>query len=196
MSWYTVNPLIPGTPMYGNEWVSKDPKGANPDDTDKSAWHKVTLCPSCPTSDRIVGNNSYASSVGMGVVGNLKGRSDFQIASYNSTDGNNGADWHRIGSIKLPSLHVNLLDGAKLTYSNQPQEQYMAHSCPLYIKLVDQPYFRHGLQMNLSFTDGHVETVQYSKMKQTHDVGGNSVTYLESDYYWYPNVNIPGGDMR
>ncbi len=64
--WFTLNPLIPGAPMTSNEWLNKDPAAHTQDGsgnrlngTDKSSWHKVTLCPSCPTSSRVMGNNGY-----------------------------------------------------------------------------------------------------------------------------------------
>ena len=49
--------------MLGSEWFDKDP-AANVDGTgaDKSSWHKVMLCPSCPTSERVMGNICYAVS--------------------------------------------------------------------------------------------------------------------------------------
>ena len=66
-TWFTLNPLIPGTPMFTVEWVEKDPASANVDgsEADKSSWHKVLMCPSCPTSDRVVGNIGYVASIGM-----------------------------------------------------------------------------------------------------------------------------------
>ena len=46
--WFSLNPLIPGTPMTGSQWCEKDPAaafGATGPGTgaDKSSWHKVLL---------------------------------------------------------------------------------------------------------------------------------------------------------
>ena len=56
-----------------------------------------------------------------------------------------------------------------------------------------EEYARHSLAVNLSMTDGHVETVGIAKLKTT---GSNGQPYVKSDYYWFPGVNMPGGELR
>ena len=46
--------------------------------------------------------------------------------------------------------------------------------------------------MNMSFTDGHVESVPLDKaLKDNPDAGQR---YIVTDYYWYPGVDVWGGD--
>ena len=45
----------------------------------------------------------------------------------------------------------------------------------------------------MSFTDGHVEATPIDKALNN---GTNGKRYLINDYYWYPGVNIAGGDDR
>ena len=65
--WFSLNPLIPGTPMPGAEWLKKDPLAhIESNGVDKSSWHKVLSCPSATMDDRVMGNISYQANVGMG----------------------------------------------------------------------------------------------------------------------------------
>ena len=54
-TFFTLNPLIPGTPMFTNEWKDKDPAahimqgGGN--GADKSAWHKGPSAPPAPPTN-------------------------------------------------------------------------------------------------------------------------------------------------
>ncbi len=110
--WFTLNPIIPGTPMFGSEWREKDPRSHVPDDqtaADKSSWHKVLLCPSCPTSKRVMGNISYQASIGMGHSWTVQ-----QNAWLDSAGGTKAATWHRVSGIKYASIHVNVVDGTSL----------------------------------------------------------------------------------
>ena len=54
-------------------------------------------------------------------------------------------------------------------------------------------YFRHDRALNMSFTDGHVEATPLDKATKNHESGK---TYLVADYYWYPGVDVWGGDKR
>ncbi len=100
--WFSYNPLIPETPMNFDKWCEKDPMAADGTGTDKSSWHKILLCPSCPTSERVVGNISYACSVGMSCI---------EGYFYSSIWWAKACAWHRVSGIKYPSIHVNFLDG-------------------------------------------------------------------------------------
>ena len=114
-TWFTLNPLIPGTPMLTVEWVEKDPASANVDgsEADKSSWHKVLMCPSCPTSDRVVGNIGYVASIGMSW--SYRAQQNYLEDGYKAA-----ADWHRVSAIKYASTHVNFFDGAPSGPQNIP----------------------------------------------------------------------------
>ncbi|MGN0866628.1 MAG: DUF1559 domain-containing protein [Oligosphaeraceae bacterium] len=190
VTWFTLNPLIPGTPMTIGEWTDKDPMSdALSGTTDKSAWHKVTLCPSCPTSERLTGNVGYQASVTCSqMAAEIKWAPHFMHDSAGWT----AAQWHRISSITMPSLHFNMTDGTrpKAAYAGI-QDGHVTG--PKMICNDPDLYFRHSEQMNAGFTDGHVEAIAKSKAKNNSDKG---VPYLVSDYYWYPTVNIAGGENR
>ena len=196
-TWFTLNPLIPETPMTTNTWNDKDPMAANPYDggkEDKSSWHKILLCPSCPTNYRVCGNISYVAALGM---------SYSYIGSHSYLTGNYAAaaDWHRVSSIKYPSIHVNFCDGAPADVGNI---NYAVAVRRYGLKPTSGPektwnathfaFFRHSQQMNLTFSDGHVEACHNSKQLKTNSDKG--VSYFISDYYWYPNCDVPGGDDR
>lgn len=189
-SWFTLNPLVPGAPLNGKEWTDRDPAATLGGGADKSAWHKVLLCPSCPTSERVMGNIGYQASVGMGwsrfVKSSTAGATLLALASGMDASARNAANWHRIGSIKLPSLHINFIDGT----NGQEAQGIIIAMDPNFIKVVKYSpfFFRHGNMMNMSFTDGHAEAINISK--------ANGNDYIIKDYYWYPNVNIYGGDKR
>ncbi|MGN0866763.1 MAG: DUF1559 domain-containing protein [Oligosphaeraceae bacterium] len=186
ISWYCLNPLIPGTPMVNHDWWEKDPAAkTGSGGADKSSWHKVTLCPSCPTSDRVMGNNGYQASAGMSWW-----RRGYNALWGLSASNCKAADWHRISSIKYASLHINFVDGS----ANNGFGTDCIVIAPHAILNYESYFFRHSDQMNASFTDGHVETIALQKAKNTNpDKGAN---YLTTDYYWYPNCNIAGGEDR
>ena len=196
-SWFSMNPTIPGTPMSMNEWTNKDPMSDVLTGTeDKSAWHKVTLCPSCATNERVAGNLGYQASFSMSwtqLGENWYGHFTTATSANKDAVWASAADWHRVSSIKYASLHPNLMEGvrwvrgyadAATTYVSGPRPIFWEDS---------GIYFRHSRAMNISFTDGHVEAVSIEKSKST-DSSGNY--YIVSDYYWYPNCNIKGGDDR
>ena len=195
--WFTLNPIIPGTPMFGSEWREKDPRSHVPDDqtaADKSSWHKVLLCPSCPTSKRVMGNISYQASIGMGHSWTVQ-----QNAWLDSAGGTKSATWHRVSGIKYASIHVNVVDGTSLEGNGGG---WTAHDHSWRTAVVTNPnhiyncredYYRHSRAFNMSFTDGHVEATPIDKALRKAE---NGKIYLINDYYWYPGVNIAGGDDR
>ena len=192
--WFSLNPLVPGTPLTGAKWLAKDPAANRVDSgaEDKSAWHKTLLCPSCPTSQRVMGNISYQASIGMSH--SLYVQKQTWMENYSGgVYGASAATWHRVGSIKYASLHVNLTDGTTRGESAHGLYDAIFVSAD-YMKLYADDYARHSLAANLSFTDGHVESASVSKMKTNNgDLGRN---YIYTDYYWYPGVDMPGGEKR
>ena len=194
-SWFSLNSLIPETPMTTNKWAEKDPLSVDPNGTgeDKSAWHKILLCPSCPTSERVCGNISYVASLGMSY--SFRGAESYLDADYKAAAG-----WHRVSSIQYPSIHVNFFDGAH----SGPQAN-LTGVCMFALAPTNGPcstwnnpqnlkFFRHSDQINMSFSDGHVEACPLSKARTNNPTKGGR--YFISDYYWYPNCNVVGGDDR
>ena len=187
--WFSYNPLVPETPMNWEKWCEKDPKAGNMDSgEDKSSWHKILMCPSCPTSERVLGNICYQASVGMSFIEHYyTHQSDFSWGA--------ACSWKRVSSVKYPSIHINLMDGTSNSlWPNETQIHYdiIAQT----VEANYSTYFRHGDMMNMSFTDGHVETVARSKCKSVNPVAPGGY-YFSSDYYWLPGVqNQPGGDTR
>ncbi len=194
--WYTVNPIISGCPMTTKEWADKDPasdiregKGG----ADKSSWHKVALCPSCPTSDRVLGNISYQASPGMGHC------KPFSLGGwgtpYNGKYPASEVTWRRVSSIKYASIHVNLLDGVNGSRNGLTSDyEGIILTIPNWVYACKLGYFRHSRALNMSFTDGHVESSPIDKVERNnHDAG---LPYFECDYYWYPNWPSWGGDKR
>ena len=182
--WFCYNPMIPGTPMDWSEWCAKDPAGGwdvtRTGKEDKSSWHKVLHCPSLSTNDRVIGNIGYQCNVAMGYMG--------QYIGWGGNDWNMSCQWHRISSIKYPTIFLNVMDGTRETgWDNMP------YIHPDYIVRADTEFFRHGNQMNATFSDGHVETIPYFKIKNNTE----GFPYLKSDYYWFPGWNTKfGGDIR
>jgi len=197
-AWFTVNPLVPGTPMTGVQWVAKDPAGkiqsaagSTSTEADQGAWHKILQCPSCPTNERVCGNISYQSNAGF----------SYWRQFYTAADmfGVNGATkacgWHRIGSIKYPSIHPDQLDGANT-------DNAVGTSCITTTNALKSRssgtlgnclnYYRHSLMMNACFSDGHAETIPYAKTQLWDGDAGQ--WKLVVDYYWYPGVDVYGGD--
>ena len=190
--WFCYNPMIPGTPMDWSEWYGKDPAGGwnvmDGGQADKSAWHKVLHCPSCPTSDRVIGNIGYQVNVAMSYMGQYKEGGSM------GTDWQPYCDWHRISSIKYPSIFINVMDG-----NRQGIWERMPYTHPDYVmsasnSTVRDGYFRHSTQMNATFADGHVEAIPVTKAMNKDTYG---VPYLKADYYWFPGWNPRhGGDIR
>ncbi|MCQ2402123.1 MAG: type II secretion system GspH family protein [Lentisphaeria bacterium] len=188
--WYSANSIIPGAPLTSKDWTDKDAyaKGMAADGTsstgaDQSSWHKVMMCPSCPPTDRVQGNICYQASIGFCYS---KRAANNAIAGT----GMEGAPtWHRISSIKYPSLHVNQFDG-----SNKSAQNSALCVKPSRIRDTNavMTYFRHSMQMNACFSDGHVETIPYQKAK-TQNPDSNTM-FLDTDYYWYPNCDVYGGE--
>ena len=182
--WFCYNPIVPGTPMKYEEWLEKDPFTELEDGkADKSSWHKVLLCPSCPTSERVIGNISYECSLGMSYD------KDWKAAGL---DWSKACDWHRISSIKYPAIHINFLDGSR----SKPIDSKWFWTHPDWVVEKRDYYFRHGRQLNFSATDGHVETMDYQKAITYNPGPTPAGWYVHTDYYWFPNANVVGGDIR
>ena len=195
-TWFTQNPIIPGCPMSGKEWCDKDPYANSLDtgsEADKSSWHKVTLCPSCPTSDRLCGNLGYQANVGMSYTqmkaawyGHFFHGAEYEAGWFT------GTGWHRVSSIKYSSIHVNLVDGSRWPGADNSTTNLTGPRGIWYNQAKGAEYFRHGRAMNMSFTDGHVESVPLDKaLKDNPDAGQR---YIVTDYYWFPGVDVWGGD--
>jgi len=187
--WFTLNPLIPGAPMSAKEWYDKD-NAAYIDGgaADNSSWHKIMLCPSAPTNTRVTGNICYQASPGLGNCGKI-----IEIGwGYATTDARSKAStWHRVSSIKYPSLHVNIFDGSRNAGWSDAivlgPENFNSTVCKTEL-------FRHALCLNANFSDGHAEPVAFSKASTTHPtLGGLNII---ADFYWYPNCDVVGGDKR
>ena len=198
ITWYTVNPIIPGTPMNCEEWYKKDKaayiEGGEPETSD---WHKVTLCPSINPSDRVGGNNGYQANVGMSECKSLRESTGMHEDYYDRSSGLNSTKasvWHRVSGIKYTSLHVNYLDGHLLTVFSSGAARTLIATCARYPSDIGIDWFRHSMAINLSFSDGHVESAPYAKAKAYN--GDLKDYYLCTDYYWYPGVNMPGGDLK
>ncbi len=177
--WFCYNPMIPETPMDWSTWYDKDPKAADLDSgTDKSAWHKIMHCPSCPTSERVLGNIGYQASIGMSFL--------YGWNNNNADTLNIGSNWHRISTIKYPSIFVNVFDGT----NKAGLKNLFCTSGDQVISMGDltirAAYFRHSKMMNFAFGDGHVEAINDQKCNDYN---------LLTQYYWYPGFNSNmGGD--
>ncbi len=191
VSWFTLNPLVPGTPMTEKEWYNKD-KASDPtaSNADESGWHKVLLCPSCPTSQRTMGNISYQANMGMGHAMRIYSG---DWSGFDESGSNLAATWHRISSVKYPSIYVNIVDGTRIQPANNSQWMIFTYPGAMtnesgYVGTKDA-YCRHSMNCNFSFSDGHVEAVNKAKF-----VDGGVQGNLKMSYYWYPNCNVYGGD--
>ncbi len=193
--WFTLNPLIPGTPMDGATWLSKDPAAIIENGgADQSAWHKVTLCPSGKPSERLMGNIGYQCSVGMSHSYTLKQQTWMHQSPDKSTNGTQAAEWHRVSSIKYASLHINYLDGTTLTFFGSGGWRTCIATVARYLTDQNLEFFRHSLAVNLSMTDGHVESTPYGASRKQN--GDLKDFYTCTNYYWYPGVDMPGGEKR
>ncbi len=185
INWMTVNPLVPGTPMDWQTWVAKDPAAVNPatDPNGNESWHKMLSCPSCPTEQRMRGNVGYVLQAGAGACPGLLAIADDSTNAYRKA-----CQWHRISSIKYPSIFVNYLDGTSKTAWN------VAVSFNETLFTADsRPYIcRHGLAFNISLGDGHVEPIHMAQTTLCYN--GKSGYAHRDNYYWYPGVDIYGGE--
>ncbi len=190
--WFSVNPLIPGAPMTFLDWYNKDKAAAMSGGADESAWHKVTLCPSCPSADRIYGNNAYDINAGIGFCLGIS-TSDWIFDTVGTKNGKAASGWHRVSSLKSAGITVNLTDGAQMTEI----DGNWVDSMIITPHLVDAlgagrtRFFRHSNQLNASFADGHVEAIPLQKQATSNSSGNR---YFLADYCWYPGVDMPGGD--
>ena len=172
--WFCYNPMIPETSMDWSVWYDKDPKAKDLDaGEDKSSWHKILHCPSCPTSERLYGNIGYQANIGM------------SFCSGWTYDGAVACSWHRVSSIKYPSIFINIYDGT--SQSGLQALPWTSADQPL---VASNYYFRHSKMMNFSFSDGHVEAINEQKASP------NFSYPLRRQYYWYPGLNSEhGGDL-
>ena len=190
--WMTCNPIVPGTPMTASEWCAKDELAKNMttvvgSGNDGSSWHKIMMCPSCPPSERVCGNVCYQVSYGF----SYSKRVQTLLGSSKKAAG----DWHRVSSIKYPTIHVNQFDGTNITSQNTacavPENMLRGGT-----DFANVPYyFRHSMQLNACFSDGHAETI-HSKKCSVWDSSDPAGMFLTKDYYWFPNVDCVGGDQR
>ncbi len=192
--WFSINPIVPGTPMTGAEWAAKDPAsdfGYKSQSTgeNKGSWHKILMCPSCPPDEIIVGNLGYQNNGGAGYWGRMATATTALFGMSSSAKA--AAEWLRISGIKYPSIHPNQFDGTcKNRYA------YAAVTCgynPLKDSSDALPYYRHGMLMNTNFSDGHAEGINYRNAVVWDGDKGQFLLVL--NYYWYPNCDYPGGDM-
>ena len=186
--WFTVNPIIPSAPMTAYQWYQKDNAAETTlNGTENSGWHKMFFCPSAGSSGRILGNIDYQASVGLGFCHRIQNGALFNQGE----DYYKASTWHRISSIKVPTLHVNVMDGSAEGTGNG---NIICNAPYCLTSNVKATIFRHGNQMNMSFSDGHVEAVAYQKAVTTDNVNGG--TFITSDFYWYPGCNVIGGDKN
>ena len=208
--WFTSNPIVPGCPMTAGSWCDKDEYANTMTDngvctgTDGSAWHKIMMCPSCPPDERVVGNICYQSSFGFSY--SLRR----QNADSSSKKKAAAATWHRIGSIRYPSIHVNQFDGSNKKGSTDGSRYCWTalKDSNIYANTDKLSFFRHSMNMNMCFSDGHAEPVNYGKADTTRMVPSSQLpelgsqdderasTFFRFDYYWYPGVDCYGGDNR
>ena len=194
-TWYTLNPIVPGTPMNGQEWATKDPAANIGSTPDKGSWHKVLDCPSCSGDDRVTGNISYQFNVGASYY--KKFLSGTPWGDWGPAGAYKASTWHRISSIKIPTLFVNVVDGAKanqLGSDNFVGVVFFSNTLCRSAANGDGDilrFFRHSLNMNMAFGDGHVEAVNRSKVN-----GYSSAAGFIYDFYWYPGANCAGGEAN
>jgi len=106
--------------------------------------------------------------------------------------------WHRVSGIKYPGIHINLLDGVLnaqwLGYNKSAvvATGYSVVGLTLSNASNALSYFRHSLCMNVSMSDGHVEAVNIAKAKTR----SGSDYLLDADFYWYPGMDIAGGEKN
>ncbi|MCQ2404002.1 MAG: DUF1559 domain-containing protein [Lentisphaeria bacterium] len=188
VTWFTLNPIIPGCPMNAYNWYDKDKASDRTvaGNVDNGSWHKVMQCPSCPPDQRVMGNISYQANTGMGYAKRINSGE----WAWGPGTAYKSATWHRISSIKYPSIYVNIVDG-----TNVPMPTMYLIVCPesyMYSSVeTKMAYCRHSNNCNFSFGDGHVEPVSIGKF-----VESNEDAFLRKSFYWYPGVMCGGGDDR
>ena len=193
VSWHTLNPLLPGAPMSGDKYLEKDP-AANMAGTgaDQSSWHKIYMCPSCPPDHRCAMNTSYQCNMGMGYNERIYNNE----SGYDEEGCNKSATWHRISSIKYPTIYVNFTDGVNTDKAGNASYYSTAAWTNVGVMVylgegVKLGYCRHSLSCNFAFGDGHVEAVSKSVFQD-----GTNEGYLRRKFYWYPGTNTNGGDKN
>ena len=192
--WFTLIPTIPGAPMKGTEWVSKDPaanKKSGQEGEDRGSWHKVLDCPSCSPDLRVAGNISYGINVCAShyyrYQANTEGWKSWCYVTVHPS-----ATWHRISTIRSASQFVNLTDIAKCNMLGTNDISGFLVFAQSLCKTGDNQVrlFRHSMNMNFSFGDGHVEAVNQAKAAPA------SINAPIFDFYWFPGINERGGDAN
>ncbi len=197
-TWFTLNPLIPGAPMSGKDWMTKDPAAymqqtASGTGADQSSWHKTLICPSSGADDRVMGNISYQANAGSSFYSTAYNNAGYKWqAQTDEGDNNLSSTWHRISSVKYASIFVTYVDGtrAPIYGGNRYTTIIMLPNSFFRLPEVKAFYVRHSQACNFAFGDGHVEPVASSKI-----VNNKSKGYI-FDFYWYPNLNVLGGDLN
>ena len=190
-TWNSLNPILPGAPMYGDEFLAKD-SAAKMDGTgtDNSSWHKVYMCPSCPPEFRCGLNCCYQANFGMGFNERIYNNGN----NFDQRGCNKSATWHRIASIKYPSIFVCITDGVNTDKAGNANYYSTANWTNVGAMVglgegVKLGYCRHSLNCNYSFGDGHVEAVNKSALLE-----GTDSNALRMKFYWYPGIDVYGGD--
>ena len=188
-TWFTLNPIIPGTPMTSNGWYWKDQAAwVDQGYTETSAWHKLLLCPSGSPSERLMGNLGYQASIGMGYCKKIYsgGIGDWIVVGDHLASG-----WHRIASIKYPSIFVNIVDGVDCAIpgiDSDSGHQFIFTCCSA-MQFINGNnnqrlrYCRHSMHCNFSFGDGHVEAVSMGCFL----FDSSSASFL-TKFYWCPGA--------
>ena len=196
-TWFTLNPIVPGTPLDTYEWYEKDPMAApNSGNTDKGSWHKVLSCPSAGSNERLAGNVTYQANMGMGLLKRIL----TQNWNCDSGDAYKSCTWHRISSIKYPSIFVNIVDGVDCAIpgiDSDSGHQFIFTCCSA-MQFINGNnnqrlrYCRHSMHCNFSFGDGHVEAVSMGCFL----FDSSSASFL-TKFYWYPGaVESYGGEKN
>ncbi len=187
-TWFSMNPMLPGAPVSWAKWCEKDTaatyENAGQGGGDES-WHKMFSCPSCPTADRPVGNIGYIANIGFSHHKQLNASGWGDYVKERAA----ASVWHRVSSIKYASIFVCVTDG----YIMPDSWAKLMVTCPGMIAKdlnYQMHYCRHSNAINIAFGDGHVEAVNRAKFGIT-DTG----RYAEEAYYWYPGVDIRGGEQ-
>ncbi len=196
-TWFTLNPIVPGTPMNSDDWYKKDPMSApTGGGANNGAWHKILSCPSAGSNEVLAGNITYQANMGMGLLKRILNKG----WNTESGDAYKACTWHRISSIKYPSIFVNIVDGVDCAMpgidSGSGHQFIFTHcSAMQFINGNNNQrlrYCRHSMHCNFSFGDGHVEAVSMGSF--TYDTSDGS--FLRK-FYWYPGATENwGGDKN
>jgi len=107
-------------------------------------------------------------------------------------DSGKSSVWHRISSLKSAGTTVHLFDGSSEalgTASWKSSWNTVIVFDPRFM-VNDGTYdgarlFRHSNQINMTFADGHAESINVAKEKAKK---------MQEDYVWYPGYTGKGGE--